>query len=218
MEGAEPPESAKASKKTNGDASRRMRRESAVITRGGGELGEGGDTYNEHARKNLKINQLLNSTRIAMNRFAFLVLVLLLVGSVSIKVDEDVPRKKIKSCSGSDLPYDAEVRVGYVGGKKGCEHYDKTKFGDYLLAKVEIKLFKDCRLIHTTERIEGDKTTEDNESLVFQLGMGKNWMKALNKGMTKMCKGEKRRITAPAKYGFGELATIEVSERYNEKS
>jgi len=126
---------------------------------------------------------------------------------------DGTPSTKIKPCTGQDLPFDADVRIGKLGEKKTCEHYEKTKVGDFLLASVDIKLFKDCSLLHTTRRIEGDESTKENDNLVFQLGMGKKWMKALNMGMKKMCKGEKRRITAPAKYGYGELADIENGKK-----
>ena len=104
-------------------------------------------------------------------------------------------RTRIKACTGFDLPFDADVKIGNVGEKKECEHFQKSKFGDYLLVRLKSKLYKDCTEIHSTDRDPLDPSTSENSLLTFQFGMGKLWMKALNMGMKKMCRGEKRRIT-----------------------
>jgi hypothetical protein len=106
---------------------------------------------------------------------------------------------KVKACAGKNLDPSAEVRVGVLK-KKECYHFQKSTFGKFLRIEYQLYRFADCELVRETK--------SDGYPFVFELGT-RTVREALNIGLKKMCVGEKRRITAPAKHGYGARHTME---------
>jgi FKBP-type peptidyl-prolyl cis-trans isomerase len=106
---------------------------------------------------------------------------------------------KVKACTGSNLDPDSEPRVGVLK-KKECFHFQKSSFGKYLRIEYKLYRFADCELVRSSE--------SDGYPFIFELGT-RTVREALNIGLSKMCVGERRRITAPAKHAYGARHTLE---------
>ena len=98
-----------------------------------------------------------------------------------------------KKCDGSNLPKDAELRIGVKKRPESCER--RSQPGDELSMHYVGTLYSDCS--------QFDSSRDRDEPFKFTLGSGmviKGW----DEGLRGMCEGEVRKLTIPSDLGYGD--------------
>ena len=104
-------------------------------------------------------------------------------------------RAAAKSCDGTDLPPDGDVRIGVKHRPEECER--KAGNGDKVTVKYAGKLYSSC------------EEFDSGEDFKFLLGKGEvipGW----EKGVRGMCVGEKRKLTIPSELAYGAEGSGEL--------
>mgnify|MGYP001203901974 CR=1 FL=1 len=97
-----------------------------------------------------------------------------------------------KQCDGSNLPPNAQLRIGVTHRPEDCPV--KSKAGDRLQMHYTGRLYSDCSVF--------DSSVERGTPFTFTLGAGQV-IKGWDQGLNGMCVGEKRKLTIPADLGYG---------------
>jgi len=132
----------------------------------------------------------------ATYRFFIVCLLLLLLASVDcFKKGEKGRSKKAKEelVAQGKIKKPLEVRVEVVSKPADCNV--KSKYGDKLSLHYTGKL-QDGTVFDSSRR-------DGREPLTFQLGAG-NIIPGWNKGLVGMCVSEKRKLTIPPNFAYGE--------------
>ena len=106
-------------------------------------------------------------------------------------INQPCKRMKSNTSKGNITNTPKVISLGKVKkGSKKCHEEAKSKIGSYVTISSSSFLYKSC------------KTIDINNIQVIQLG-AKYVQKALNQGLIGLCTGEKRRITSPSQYAYG---------------